>query len=210
MSESLQVINQYLDYVFAYGTFWVYAAIFLACFIENITPPFPGDSFIVAAGGLIAVSRLTPLYVLISVIGGGMCSIMVVYYLGRRYGRDFFMRKNYRLFSAADIVEVEAKFKRHGGWLLIVSRFVVGFRVILALAAGMGKYSATKMAVYTGISYVMFASLLVYLGYKLIEHLDVIEHYFKTYNYIGWPLVAVLVVLYIVRKITKTREGNGK
>ena len=32
MSETLFKINEWLDYLFAYGPFWVYLAIFLACF----------------------------------------------------------------------------------------------------------------------------------------------------------------------------------
>ena len=106
MSESFALINGYLDYVFTYGTFWVYLAIFVACFVENIFPPFPGDSFIVAAGGLVAVSRLDPAPAMLAVVGGGMCSVMLLYSFGRLYGREYFIRRNFRYLSAADILKV--------------------------------------------------------------------------------------------------------
>ena len=210
MSEILEQINYYLDYLFAYGPWLVYVVILAACFIENLFPPFPGDSFIVAAGGLIAVGRLDPIWSMLAVLSGGLASVMILYLIGRRFGRDYFIRKNFRFFSAADIEAVEARFARQGGLLLIASRFVVGMRVALALAAGIGAYPAFKMLLHTLMSYLMFAGLLMYLGFALVENLDRIEYYFKTYNYIGWPIVVALTALYLFRRIQRTRKGNNK
>jgi len=208
MSEILIQINGYLDYLFYYGPLFVYAVIFVACFVENLFPPFPGDSFIVAAGGLIAVGHLDPVWSMLAVVSGGLGSVMLVFAIGRRFGRDYFIHKNFRYFSAADIDVVEARFTRYGGLLLIVSRFVVGMRVILAVAAGIGAYPALRMIFYTFMSYVLFASLLMYLGFKLVENFEQIEYYFTTYNYIGWPIVVAIIVLYLFRRNRKTRKGN--
>jgi len=180
-------INAWLDQIFALGTIWVYLAIFLACFIENITPPFPGDSFIVAAGGLAAASRLDLMPAFLSVVSGGMCSVMLIYLFGRYFGREFFLRKDYRFFSARDIIEVEQKFQRRGGLMLVASRFIVGFRVAL---------------------YTLFAGLLMYLGYKLVEHYDRIEYYFRTYNTIGWTIVIGIVVIYVARRWSRIKARN--
>ncbi len=210
MSEVLVQINGYLDYLFSYGSVVVYLVLMAACFTENLFPPFPGDSFILAAGGLVASGRLDLIWSLLAIIGGGLGSVAILYGLGRRYGRDYFMRKNYRFFSAADIEAVEARFARHGGLLLIGSRFVVGMRVALAVAAGIGRYPFLKMMLHTAMSYLMFTGLLMYLGYKLVENLDRIEYYFKTYNYIGWPIVVAIIALYLFRRIQKTRKGNKR
>ncbi|MBD3258348.1 hypothetical protein GF377_07930 [candidate division GN15 bacterium] len=208
MTEYLTQINVYLDQIFAYGPFWVYAVIFVACFMENIVPPIPGDSFIVVAGALIAADRLDVWQAMLAVNAGGMLSIMLYYALGRRFGRDFFLRKNFKFFSAEDILATERRFERWGGLLLVLSRFVVGFRVILAIAAGIGKYPAAKMFVYTLISYILFSGLLVYLGYKLVEHFDVIGYYFRTYNYIAWPLVFAIVAVFVYRRVKRIRERS--
>ncbi len=208
MSDLLVQINQYLDYLFVYGPGWVYLVIMAACFIENVAPPFPGDSFIVAAGGLVAVSRLDPYLSVLAVVGGGMASVMLIYTLGRRFGRDYFIKKNFRFFSVADIEAVEARFARQGGLLLVASRFVVGFRVALAVAAGIGGYSAVRMFAYTLVSYLLFAGLLMYLGFKLVENLDRIEYYFRTYNYIGWPIVVALVATYVFRRFRAIKNGR--
>jgi len=208
MGEHVAEINRVLDFVFAYGTIWVYLALLAACFIENITPPFPGDSFIVAAGALVAAGRLEPAAAFLCCVGGGMGSVMLIYIIGRAYGRDFFIRKNYKLFSAQDIVAVERKFEKYGGMLLVASRFVVGFRVLLALAAGMGRYPGFRAFGYILVSYCAFVGLLMYLGFKLVANLDVIEYYFDTYKHIAWPIVIVIVVFFVGRRILMIRKAR--
>jgi len=121
MSDTLTLINQYLDHLFAYGPFWVYLVIFAACLIENLFPPFPGDTFILAGGGLVAMGRLNLLATLAVIVIGGMTSVMMLYYFGRNHGRSYFLKKDFKLLPAADILKVEGKFARWGVLILIFS-----------------------------------------------------------------------------------------
>ena len=206
MSENPLQISEYLDYLFAYGTFWVYLIIFAACFIENIFPPFPGDSFILAAGGLVALGRLDLVGTFATVVVGGVASVMVLYMLGKRYGRDYFIRKNFKYFSAEDIIRMERSFARYGTLIIIFSRFVVGLRAALAIVAGIGRYRAERMLIFTVISYFLFAGLLIYIAMKLVENFDTVMYYFRTYNMIAWPLVIVLVAWLVIHKIVTARK----
>ncbi len=206
MSDSPAQIDQLLDYMFTYGPFWVYLVLFAACFVENLFPPFPGDTFIVLAGGLVAVDRLDLWATSAVIIIGGLSSVMLLYWLGRRRGREYFMRKDFKYFSAADIRQIERRFNRWGGLILIASRFVVGMRVALAVGAGIGCYSPGRMLAYSTVSYILFAGLLMYLGAKVVENLDLIAYYFRTYNWIAWPIVIAFVLLLIGRKLWAVRK----
>jgi len=208
MVEDPAKINQWLDLIFSYGPIWVYGIIFVACFIENIFPPFPGDSFIVAAGGLAAVSRLNFYLAFLTIIAGGVASAMVVYLIGKNYGREFFIKKNYKYFSASDIVKVENHFNKWGVLIIIFSRFVVGFRSALALVAGISRYQIVKMFLFTVISYILFAGLLMYAAFQFVENLNLIKIYFKTYNMIVWPILIILLTLYIMNKIKSLRKNR--
>lgn len=208
MGEDPIKINQLLDFIFSYGPFWVYLVLFAACFIENIFPPFPGDSFIVGAGALVAVARLDLALALVTVMVGGLCSVMLIYAFGKRYGRDFFVRKNYKYFSAADIIRMEQQFDKWGFLILIFSRFVVGFRSALALVSGMSRYDAGKMLVFSTISYMLFAGLLMYAAMLLVENLELLREYFTAYNMIVWPILIILVAYYILRKYRTLRQGR--
>lgn len=210
MAESIEQINEYLDYLFAYGPFWVYSAIFVACLIENLFPPFPGDTFVVAGGGLVAAGRLDLWPTLALIIIGGLTSVMMLYSFGRKRGRNFFLRKNYKYFGAADIMKMEQSFAKRGAWILLFSRFVVGARAALAVVAGIGRYPAWRTLLFSGMSYLIFCGLLIYIGYALVENLDLLEDYIKTYNAVVWPAVIVLVLLWLGNKIVRARRGVQK
>ncbi len=209
MSEHPEQINQLLDYIFAYGSVWVYLAIFTACFVENVFPPFPGDSFIVAAGGLVALGRLDFTLTLLLIITGGMASVMFIYYLGRRFGRSYFIRKDFRYFSASDIEQMEERFRKWGAVVLVASRFIVGMRVVLAVVAGIGRYPVGRMILFSTLSYLLFAGLLFLAAHKLVENLSAVEYYFTAYNHVAWPLLIGLVALLIVHKVRARRKDNG-
>ncbi|MEW6049496.1 MAG: DedA family protein [Candidatus Zixiibacteriota bacterium] len=200
MTDASPDLQRYLDYLFSHGPVWAYSALFLACFIENLFPPFPGDSFVVAGGGLVALDRLNYLPALFSIVAGGMCSVMLLYLFGLRYGRDYFLRKNYRYFGVRDITQMEARLVRWGALILIGSRFVVGLRTVLTLAAGIGRYPIGKMILFSLLSYLLFTALLMYLADALVTNFNVIEQYFRTYNRIIWPIMIVVVVIWFWRK----------
>lgn len=205
MSSSLPELNAYLDQIFAYGSFWVYAPIFASCFIENMVPPFPGDSFILVAGGLVALGRLELYLTLTVILIGGMSSVMLLYYIGRHYGRGFVISRNYRWFTADDISRMEHRLENYGGLILISSRFIVGLRSALALAAGIAHYYAVRMLVYSLISYLIFVGLLMFLATMLVENFPLIEQYVRTYNIIVWPLVGLVIALFIWRRVRRYR-----
>ena len=59
----------------------MYVVLFAACFLENVFPPFPGDTFIAAAGALVAADRLHFGITLVVMMAGGMTSVMLLYFL---------------------------------------------------------------------------------------------------------------------------------
>ncbi len=209
MSEHPEQINQLLDYIFAYGSVWVYLAIFAACFVENVFPPFPGDSFIVAAGGLVALGRLDFTLTLLLIITGGMASVMLLYTMGRRFGRSYFIRKDFRYFSVSDVERMEERFRKWGAVVLVASRFIVGMRVVLAVVAGISRYPAGRMTLFSTFSYLLFSGLLFLAAHKLVENLSAVEYYFTAYNHVAWPLLIGLVALLIVHKVRARRKDNG-
>ncbi len=206
MSDNPLHITQLLDSVFSQGPLWVYLVLFAACFIENIFPPFPGDSFILAAGGLAATARLDLYAAFTIVVVAGLSSVMIMYYTGRRYGRRYFLKKDFKYFSAADIMRVERYLAKWGGAILILSRFIVGFRSAIAVGAGIGRYHTAKMLLYSLLSYVLFVALLMYVAVTVVDNFDVVARYISTYHRILWPIVIVLLLVYVARRFVQLRK----
>ncbi|MFQ5499267.1 MAG: DedA family protein [Candidatus Zixiibacteriota bacterium] len=208
MVEWQTQIEQWLDYLFRFGPIPVYVAIMLACFVENLFPPFPGDSFILAAGGLASVGRLHVAAALVFVVVGGMASVVVLYWLGKAKGREYFIERDFRFFSASDVQAVENKLNRYGPLVLISSRFVVGIRAGLAVAAGIGRYPAGKMVLYSTVSYILFGGLLMYLAASFIDNFDAIGRLFRTYSTAVWIPVAILLAVFVARRVGRSWRRN--
>jgi len=206
LSYSPDQIEALLDSLFAFGPFWVYVAILAACFVENIFPPFPGDTFIVAAGALVGWERLSWPLAMTVVVVGGLASVMMLYRFGQRQGRNYFLKRDFKYFSAQDIERMEATFGRWGAMIMVASRFVVGMRSALAIVAGISRYGAMRTLLLSCVSYLIFAGLIMYLSAKLVENFGQIEYYFRTYNTIAWPLIGLVVVVLVVRKIIRVRK----
>jgi len=208
MGENPQQITQFLDGIFRYGAIWVYLILFAACFIENVFPPFPGDSFIAAAGGLVALERLDFALTVIIILTGGISSVMVIYYFGANYGRRYIEKKNFRYFSVKDIELMEVKLKKWGAFILVFSRFLVGIRAGVAVAAGIGRYPAILMLFYSTVSYFLFTVLVMFLAIGAVANLEVIKTYFMKYNLIIWPIIIVVIAGYFLRKFLFFRKES--
>ncbi len=206
MEQSLQVINAFLDHLFVYGPVWIYLTLFAASFIENIFPPFPGDFFTLAGGALAASGRLDILIVFIMVYLGGIGSVMVVYYLGYHFGRDFFIKKNYRVFSADDILQLTKWFERRGAILLLLNRFIVGGRSVIALVTGISRYNPIRTFIFVSISFWLFNGLLLFSTYIFVINFEVIARYYKMYERIVWPIIILLAVGIVILKIRRMRR----
>lgn len=200
MTDSLENINLFLDQVFARGPLLVYAVLFAACFIENIFPPFPGDTFIAAAGALTAAGRLNFPITMLVMIAGGMGSVMMLYFLGRNYGRDYFLKRNFKYFSALDVVKMETRLQKWGMVVLLLSRFVVGLRSALAVAAGLARYDTTKMFVFSAVSYLAFTSLIMYLAASVVRNFAEIERLFTAYTRIITPILIGGAVIFVAHR----------
>ncbi len=200
MGENPVQITQFLDEIFRYGAVWAYLVLFAACFIENVFPPFPGDSFIAASGGLVALGRMDFALTMIIVVAGGMSSVMVLYYFGSNYGRKYFEKKNFKYFSIRDIELMETKLKKWGAFILVFSRFLVGIRSGVAVAAGIGRFPGILMFFYSTISYFLFTVLIMFLAIGAVEHLEEIKIYFVQYNLIIWPIIVTAIAGYFLRK----------
>jgi len=206
MFDSIGWVDDWLDYLFSFGTIFVYALIFLACFVENIFPPFPGDTFILGGGALVATGRLELYPVMAVVLVGGLASTMLLYYYGLRYGREYFLKRDFSYFSSRDVYKVEASLKKWGGAILLSSRFIIGFRSALAASAGIARYPVARMFIYSMGSYLLFAGLLMYLSMALVDNFDLVSRYFRTYQSILWPIIGILLVFFVVRRFMEVRS----
>ncbi len=208
MEQFLQLTNDFIDKLFIYGPFWIYVFLFLASFVENIFPPIPGDFITVTGGALAASGRLNIIVVFLMVYAGGILSMMLIYYLGRSRGRDFFMKKNYKMFSRDDIPRLENWFNKRGAILLIFNRFIVGVRAVIALVAGISRYNPTKKFIFVSISFWIFNGLLLFSSYLFVINFETVYHYLRMYEKIAWPIIIAIIIIFVLIKFRRVKQNE--
>lgn len=189
---------------------YIYLILFGMAFMENIFPPLPGDTFTILGGYLAASGKLSVSVTLTVVSLGTLFSVMLIYAFGYRHGRDYFIRKRFKLFNAHDILRVERWFYRFGIWTLLFSRFVVGARVGIAIGAGMVKYKPWRMTLLSLASAVIFHGTLIILTYAMYAYITQLVEGFNIYGKIILVIVALLVIFWGIVFIRRIRHGKNK
>lgn len=174
-----------------YGALWFYIFLFVSAAVENLFPPYPGDT-ITFIGGLLAVSgSLSFVLVLLAVCSGSLVGCLLLYSLGQTKGRKFFMRDRGIFLNKKQLEKIESWFVRYGNGVILVSRFLSGVRSGVALAAGIGNVRLSFMVAYSLISIILWNSLIVFSASAIHDNWRQLYELTKVYNR------AVLIVLVI-------------
>jgi len=192
-----------------YGAFWFYFFLFFSNVLENIFPPYPGDTVILVGGYLASAEKLSFLGVFLISLLGCLTGAMILYFLGQRKGRGFF--KNGKILNQSNLAKIEVWFKKYGEEVILASRFLTGIRSGVALSAGLGNVKVKKMIVYISISIALWNGLLIFLAAKLQQNWQALYKTFVVYNRAVLALVIVFFVAALflwIRKKSKNTQNK--
>lgn len=182
----------------------IYLVIFAAGFFENCIPPIPGDTVTVLGAWLVGTGRLNYFGVFFSATAGNILGFLVMYHVGRYFGKDFFIRKNFRFFPKRDIEKAEAWFVRYGFKIILFNRFLSGLRSVISIFSGMAHLHRPRVILFAFISSCMWDGVLLYGGYVLGANFEtLITRYNKFVFLMILTVIAVAVgVRWWIRKKT--------
>lgn len=147
----------WLEWLSTLPSVWLYTALVIAAFAENLFPPLPADT-VVALGAFVAARHGTSAFApwaatMIGNIGGALC----MYALGRRIGTAWLSDRFPRTFPPTAVGRLSARFRERGLVAIAVSRFLPGVRAVVAPVAGAMRLGAGRvslaMAVASGVWY---------------------------------------------------------
>ena len=121
-----------------------YPVVFFAILAEGVGIPAPGQTILIAAALSAAHGHLSIVWVMILAYLGAGLGNSLGYFLGRWGGRALLARFKVR---GDHLARLEALFRRFGGGLVLVARFLDGLRQLNGLVAGM---LAMPWRVFTG------------------------------------------------------------
>lgn len=203
-------VEHILDLALTHGAFWFYLFIFLSNFVENIFPPYPGDTVTFMGGYLAGTSQLKFPFVFLSAGFGCLAGAMLLYFLGKSKGRKAFMKNGRWILDKEHLVKVENWFKKYGEKVLIISRFLTGVRSVVALGAGVGNVTVKKMMVYTSISIILWNGIILFSAFKIEQNWREILRMIQIYNKIMLSIVVLVFIIWLAMTIRAKRSLERK
>jgi len=201
-------IDEVIVLITQHGTGWILVFVFFSMFVENIFPPYPGDAVIFAAGFISGSGRLSVFPLIILSIIGSVASILVVYLIGRKYGRVIFEKRRLSFLNPGKLPHIENWFKKYGDMLLLASRFLAGTRSLIALTAGIGDVKILRMLTLSGVSVIIWNCLVILSAYYLRSNWERVYKIFTTYNQIILIVIVLVLAIFVLRKIMQRSKAR--
>lgn len=186
----------------------IYAIICVSTFIENIFPPWPSDTIILAGAFLAGSGEVGYIPIHISATVGGLAGAMVLYYLGYTRGRSVFAKYNKSYFKPENLDKIERWFTRWGDSILIISRFLAGIRSVIAIAAGIGKVRALRMTILSLISFILWYLFLVGGMYLVKSNWQKLVEIIKQFHILLVIISVTIIFVWLANMYRKNRMGK--
>ena len=203
-----QQLGAWFDTLLQHGPMLVYAVLFLACFIENFFPPFPGDTVILLAASMVHLGRLDLVQTLLVVLSGGLLSAGLVYFCGQKWGKSILQSNRIPFLKPGDFEKTETLFHKWGGWMVVISRFLFGVRSIMCFLAGSVRYPFGKYMSLSALSYLVFVSLIYFAASVATESADALYQLTGSIERTITIIVVSFVVIWILFRIVWKQRVN--
>lgn len=196
----LSSLTQYIQDLSSTGIYFFLGA---SAIIENIFPPYPGDTVTVFCGFLVAHDVITMPGAFFVVLVGNLIGAWIMYFAGEkilafaRHLHDSFEKPVFIKKALAGLVSKESMekttiwFNKSGIWFVLISRFSAGIRFFVSIIAGISKMNLFIFSFVFTIGVLVWNTLLLYGGYALGDNWEMILVGLRIYNQV---IITCLVV----------------
>ncbi|HYZ80794.1 MAG TPA: DedA family protein [Solirubrobacteraceae bacterium] len=187
-----------------------YLAVVGLVLIEDFGVPVPGETILILAAIYAGTGRLN--VVLVGLLGfvGAVIGDNIGFAIGHFGGRPLIERfGRYIFLTPARIERATGFFDRHGGWIIIVARFIEGLRQANGIIAGISGIHWAKFLLFNAIGAALWVGVWTTLGYLSGSNINTIYDTatrFSTYLAIA---VGALVLVYVVHRVVKVRRARA-
>jgi membrane protein DedA with SNARE-associated domain len=194
------MLDSVTNYFTTLSAGWLYLALFLSAYIENIFPPIPGDTVTVFAAYIAGRARERFLGVFLATTLGNVAGFMTYYWIGRQVDPDFFVRKNFRFLPASRFESAGRWFRHYGHWVILLNRFLSGVRSVISIVTGLYRVPWLQVLVLCTIGCSLWNLMLIWAGYLLGANWRRIESLLAEYSRILLVAGFLLILVLLLRK----------
>ncbi|MCB1164688.1 MAG: DedA family protein [Leptospiraceae bacterium] len=198
-------IEVLIAYVLTLPTVGMYWFLFFSTILENLFPPWPGDTMVVLGGFLMAHDAVGFWGLTLVTLAGNMVGALIMYFAGeglvalaRHYQQyikwEWARNQLNELTSPESMDRTSHWFRKWGLWFVIVSRFSAGIRFFVSIIAGISRINLILFSIAFAIGVIIWNTLLIYGGYALGENWRQIMDWLRVYN----TVVIVMIILAVI------------
>lgn len=187
-----------------------YLAVVGLVLIEDFGIPVPGETVLILAAVYAGTGRLN--IVLVGLLGfiGALLGDNIGFAIGHFGGRPLLDRYGRFVFLTPDrVARATGFFDRHGGWIIIVARFVEGLRQANGIIAGMSGIHWAKFLVFNAIGAALWVAVWTSVGYFSGSHIDTIYADATRYDKYLLVALALVVAAYVALRIRRARRTRA-
>ena len=177
--------------------------------IESFFPPIPGDTILVFVTAFFSLNHdnINFIWLYISSVSGAVLGFMLMAYLGRHLGKQFFIEHHYAYGFSSFFKKAEQYFSRRGAKVILWHRLFFGMRPVIGLVAGMSNIRWYVTLGLVTLSAVIFNAAFMLLGYILGENWSLIESILRKYT-VFTILISICVIVFIIWKWVKRKKKD--
>jgi membrane-associated protein len=192
-------LDVYLASFFNHYGSATFILLFVVIFCETgliITPFFPGDSLLFAAGSILATSPLSIYGLIASLIAAAYLGDHTNYWIGRILGRravEKWFSDTHPVLKLRYLRNTESFYQRHGLLAIFLARFIPIIRTFCPFIAGLAKMPYLVFASISLVSATFWVTLITYAGYRF-GAIPVVKAHFS-WVVLGIILISILPLL---------------
>lgn len=148
----------------------------------------PGDSLLFTAGFLASQGYFNIYTLALGCFIAAVLGDNVGYYIGHRYGRRLFEKKESMFFQKDHLIKAEAFYKKHGGKTIILARFMPFIRTFAPVVAGIANMDYRSFLLYNILGGFLWGVCLTYAGYILGSIIPDVDKYLL-------PIIVLIILV---------------
>src|SRR5688572_1137775 len=204
------MIDSITNYIASLSPGWLYFALFVSSYVENVLPPVQGDTVTVFGVYIVGRTRQHFLGVFVSTTLGSIAGFMTIYALGKLIQPDYFITRNFRFFPAKTFLKAGSWFERYGYWVILANRFLSGIRFMISVVAGVYRLPWLKVMILATISCALWNLILIYVGYLLGSNWAAIQKVLEQYSQVMIAVVVLAIAVWLVRRKRSSKVRVAK
>jgi membrane protein DedA with SNARE-associated domain len=178
-------------------------------FVEDFGVPSPGETILIAASVYAGAGRLNIVAVGVIAVLAAVAGDNIGYAIGRFGGHALVLRfGKYVLITRERLDKAERFFRRHGGEIVVVARFIEGLRQLNGIIAGIAEMPWPRFLAFNTLGAALWVGVWSAVGYLAGDHIGAIYSAATRYSLYLLIAVVVLFAAWAVRAVLRRRRAT--